>query len=150
MLLSSLDMWKRLMQTKVYKIFYYIWKERTHQSLKSCSCKKLFLQCVCNWYNLLRWMFFIPYEDSTVFHKVYCNTEVFSTGMLLLSLEEVFFEGSLYFTLSTQKQYNSNTKALKLSCRIFFLISSTNFILWLRLLLSFVLQLHLFLSWNLY
>ena len=60
--------------------------------------------------------------------KVCCNTEVFSTAMLLRSLEQLLREVSILRSL-----HNNSTmlilKALKLGCLTFFLISSTNYIL---------------------
>ena len=56
----SLEMRRRLMQPKLYyKGFYSAWEETSHNPLKE-ELQKLFPKCVCYWYSLLRWMFFIP------------------------------------------------------------------------------------------
>ena len=58
-----LEMQKR--QTKVHNSFSLLCLKRNNpQTHKSGSCKTTFLQCICYWYNLLRWMFFILYRSS--------------------------------------------------------------------------------------
>ena len=47
-LLSSLEMKRRFVQTKVYyKFFYSVLKETTHKPLKVTTAQKMFVQCVC-------------------------------------------------------------------------------------------------------
>ena len=61
---------------KVYHtLFYSLWKE-THKpsTFKRGSFKKLFLQCVCYWYNLLQWIFF--------FHVI-CERHYFSWKFII-------------------------------------------------------------------
>ena len=58
---SFLEMQIKLIKTKVYYKFYYsVWKETTHESTKMIV-KTIFLQCICYWCNLARWLFFILY-----------------------------------------------------------------------------------------
>ena len=69
MVFFSLEMQRRLVQTKVYyKLSYSVWKETSHKRLtnfffKSSSCKKGFLGYVYHWYNLLRWILFVPCDN---------------------------------------------------------------------------------------
>ena len=49
----------------IYKFSYPAWKVMRH-TFKSSSCKKLFLQCVCYWYDLPRWMFFILFDNRKI------------------------------------------------------------------------------------
>ena len=81
-------------------------KRNDSQTFKSSSCEKLFLQCVCYKYikyNVLRWMFFIPYDNwKTLFFVKVCRYfKIFSIGILVLSLKQVFWR-SPYFTLFPQ------------------------------------------------
>ena len=63
LIVSSLEILRRLIQTKVYyKYFYSVSKETTHKP-SSSSCEKIFLQCAYHRYNLLRWMFFILFDN---------------------------------------------------------------------------------------
>ena len=48
------------------RLFLCCLKRNDPQTFKSGSCENPFLQCVCYWYNLLRWMFFILYDT---FHE---------------------------------------------------------------------------------
>ena len=61
----------RFIQTKVYhRMFYSVSKETTHESSKVAAVNKLFLQCVCYWCHLLRWMFFTLCDNwKTLFFK---------------------------------------------------------------------------------
>ena len=82
----------RPVHTKVYYTFFTVWKETTHKPLKIATAKKPFLQSVCYWYNLLRWMFFILCDNrkALFFIKVYLCSDIFLTIMLLLSLKNEF------------------------------------------------------------
>ena len=64
---SSLEMHGRLKQTKVYcKFVGSNWKETTYKLSKE--------ECPCYWYNLLRWMFFIPCDNwNTLFFIKFCR-----------------------------------------------------------------------------
>ena len=73
------------------------------------------LKCICRFEKYLLGMTLLGHRI-----KVYSNPEVFSTAMLLLSLEQVFREKSAF--------YSANTKVLKSGCR-FFLLFPNNFIL---------------------
>ena len=95
-----LEMQGRLKETEVcYTFFYFVWKEATYKPLKSGSSKNPFLQCICYWYNFLRWMFLILCDDWTtlLFIIVYrCSPPC------CCFLWNQCFEGSLYFMLSPQ------------------------------------------------
>ena len=85
----------------ILKWFYSVWKERL-ANFKSSSCNKLSPQCVCYWYNLLLWMFFIPCDNWSTwfFLKVYRCSVVFLTTKLLLSLTQVLWKKSIFYMLS--------------------------------------------------
>ena len=60
----SLEMQRKLLQTKVYyKLCYSVWKETSHKLLTVSTAKKVFPKSVYHWYNLLRWLLFIPYHS---------------------------------------------------------------------------------------
>ena len=42
----------------IQRVFLLCLKRNDPQTIKNGSCKNPFLQCVCYWYNLLRWMIF--------------------------------------------------------------------------------------------
>ena len=97
-----LEMQKRLKQTKVcHALSYFVWRNDP-QAFKSGSWKQSFLQCVCYWYNLLRWMFFILCDNwkTLLFIKVYRYCGIFLYAMLLLSLKPVFWKKSVFYALS--------------------------------------------------
>ena len=50
--LSSLRIWSHLLKKPLmeYSVFW------CSETFKSSDCKDLYLQCLCYWYNLLRWM----------------------------------------------------------------------------------------------
>ena len=52
-----LSLVKKTDQT-MFKYFLLRLKRKNSQVIKSNSCKKLLLQCVCYWYSLLRWIGF--------------------------------------------------------------------------------------------
>ena len=66
------------------------------QTFKCSSCKNFFLQCVFYRCNLLRWMFFVPYDSwKTLFFLEVCHyCEIFSIAILSLSLKQVFWKKS--------------------------------------------------------
>ena len=70
----------------------------THKPLKVAAAKALLFRGVWHWYNLLRWMFFIP----LLFIKVYHFSEEILIAMLLLSLKPVFWKRSVFYALSPQ------------------------------------------------
>ena len=69
-----------------------LWKKPGSQTFKCSSSNKPFLQCVCYWYSLLRWMFFILCANwKTLFSaKVYRYSEGFSSRHFV-----TFFERSV-------------------------------------------------------
>ena len=58
-------MQRRLMQTKAYyKISLFSLKRSASKAFQSSRRKRVLPKCVYHWYNLLRWMFFIPCDNS--------------------------------------------------------------------------------------
>ena len=96
-----------------HTFFYFVWKETTHRPLSDNS-KNPFLQCVCYWYNLLRWMFFILSDNWKTLHFiiVYRYSEIALTAMLLHSLKPLFWRKSIFYALTPQK-YDANTTVPK-------------------------------------
>ena len=71
-------MQRRLMQTKAYyKISLFSLKRSASKAFQSSRCKRVLPKCVYHWYNLLRWMFFIPCDNSKqyFFTQIYCYSE---------------------------------------------------------------------------
>ena len=80
LVVSSLEMQRRLMKTKYTpKLLYCVSKERTHKRSNVGAAKNIFLQCVYCRYNLLWWLFFIPYDHwkTLFFVKVSCYFDIF-------------------------------------------------------------------------
>ena len=86
------------------RVFLLCLKRNDPQTFTSASCKNPFLQCVCYWYNLLRWMFFILCDNwkTLLFMKVCRYSEIFLSAMLLLSLKPVFWKKSIFYALAPQ------------------------------------------------
>ena len=84
------------------QVFSLCLKRNDSQTFKSSRCKKLFLQCACCRYKLLRWMFFISLDNqkSLFFVKVCRYLEIFSAAILQLSLKQVFWKKSLFYVIS--------------------------------------------------
>ena len=61
------------------RIFLVCLKRNDPRTFKSGTCKNLFLQCVCYCYNLLRWMFFILFDNwKTLIFMKFCRcSEIF-------------------------------------------------------------------------
>ena len=105
-----LEMQKRLEQSSIRCVqsipcvFPLCLKRNNPQTFKSGSCKNPFLQCVCYYYNLLRWMFFILCDTwkKLLFMKVYRCSEIVLSAMLLLSLKPVYCKKSVFYALSPQ------------------------------------------------
>ena len=87
-----LEMHKRLKYTTR---FLTLSEKNDQQTFKSGSCKNPFLQCVCYWYNLLRWMFFILSDNwnALLFMKSYFYSEIFLSAMLFWKMS-VFYASS--------------------------------------------------------
>ena len=71
-------MQRRLMQTKAYyKISLFSLKRSASKAFQSSRRKRVLPKCVYHWYNLLRWMFFIPCDNSKqyFFTQIYCYSE---------------------------------------------------------------------------
>ena len=63
----------------ILQAFLLCLKTNVSRTFKSSSCKKLFPKLVYHWYNLLRWIFFIPCDNCKgVFftQKAWCNRHV--------------------------------------------------------------------------
>ena len=59
---------------KTLQVFFTFSKETT-QTFKSSNCKKLLLHCACYRYNLLRWMFFISFDNwKSFFCFFFCKS----------------------------------------------------------------------------
>ena len=85
LVVSSLEMQRRLIQTKVFFLLFSLCLKRNDlQIFKNSSCKKILLPCARYRYNLLRWMFFIPFDNykSLSFIKVCRYSEIFSAAVL--------------------------------------------------------------------
>ena len=114
---SSLEMQRRLIQTKVYYKLFYCLKRNVSQTFKSSSCKEVFLRCVHHSYNLLLRMFFISYNNwkTLIFIKNFRYPEVWYNRHVAASFEtSVLKEVRILYPLSPQWHYNAvNTKGLK-------------------------------------
>ena len=103
-LLTSRNTKKTRTDQSIPRVFLLCLKRNDPQTFTSASCKNPFLQCVCYWYNLLRWMFFILCDNwkTLLFMKVCRYSEIFLSAMLLLSLKPVFWKKSVFYALSPQ------------------------------------------------
>ena len=91
----SVEMQRRVTQTKVYyNLFYSVWKETSTNLSKVAAVKTVFPKCVYHWYNLLRSMFFIPCDNF--FIQIYRYPRFGATAILLRSLKQVFWKKSVY------------------------------------------------------
>ena len=74
-------------------------KRKASQTFESCSCKKLSTKCLCCWYSLPLWMFFIPCDNWKVlfFIQIYRHPGVFCNTMLLCSLKQVFWKKFVFY-----------------------------------------------------
>ena len=79
-------------------IFLLCLKRNGQQTFKSSSCKSIFLQCVHYWYNLLRRMFFIVFDNwkTLLFMKVCRYSETFESSCCCFLWSQCF-ERSPYF-----------------------------------------------------
>ena len=93
---------RRLIHTKVHFKFFNLFKSKRLTNLQKQQLQTIFLQCVCLWCNLLRWMFFVPYDNWKTFFflKVCRYREIFSTAILSFSLKQVFWKKSLFYANS--------------------------------------------------
>ena len=93
-------MQRRLMQTKAYyKISLFSLKRSASKAFQSSRRKRVLPKCVYHWYNLLRWMFFIPCDNSKqVFflHRFIVTQRLGGTVMLMNSVKQVFWKKSTY------------------------------------------------------
>ena len=96
------EMQKRLEQTEVYTRFLIFFKKKRPTNLSKWQLQNPFLQRVCYWYNLLRWMFFILCDNwkTLLFMKVCRYSEIFLSAMLLLFLKPVFWKKSVFYAVS--------------------------------------------------
>ena len=91
----------------ILQTFLLCLNKNVWQTFKSSSCKKVFPKCVYHWYNLLRWMFFVPCDNwKTFFIQIYCYPEVWFNGHVLHSLEQVFWKN---FTVHIRYLHNNIT-----------------------------------------
>ena len=106
MILSSLQMQKRLMQTKVYyKLFYCVWKETSHEPLKVAVSKKSFpsayiIDTTC--FDECFFLYVIPGRRRFLFRFIV--TQRFdATAMLLLFETSVLKEVYILYPFSHNK-----------------------------------------------
>ena len=94
-----LEMQERLKQTKVYHTFFTLSEKKRPTNLQKWQHKNPFFQCVCHWYDLLRWMFFIPCNNwkTLLSIAVYCYPEIVLTAIFWLPLKPVFWKKSIVY-----------------------------------------------------
>ena len=115
------------------KVFFLCLKNKDSQPFKSSSCEKLFVHCACYRCNLLRWIFFIPFDNwkSLLFVKVCSYFEIILAVILQLSLKQVFWKKSVFYMISTisLQRYHQSFK-IKPSYTV--LDKLSELVLWLR------------------
>ena len=87
MVLSSLEIQRRLMQTKYITSFFIF---------KNNNSKKPFCKYVCSCYSLLRCFLFHVISARLLF-KVYRYPEVSSTAIFLCTLKQVVWKKSVFY-----------------------------------------------------
>ena len=99
LVVSSLEMQRGLNKPKNYKakysdqstlqVFSLCLKRNNSQTYKSSSFEKIFLQCACYRYNLLRVIFLILFDSWKIlfFVNVCCYFEILPAAILQLSLK---------------------------------------------------------------
>ena len=81
------------------KLSLFSLKRSVSQTFKSSSCKRVFPKCAYHWYNLLRWMFFIPCDNCKQYflHKFIITQRLGATAMLLCSFKQVFWKKFAFY-----------------------------------------------------
>ena len=95
---SSINAEKADTNQSILQPFLFCLKKSISQTFKSSSCKKVFPKCIHHWYNLLRWMFFIPCNNWKLYflHKFIVTQRLGATITLLHSLNQVFWKKSVF------------------------------------------------------
>ena len=83
----------------ILQAFLLCLKINVSRTFKSSSSKKLFPKLVYHWYNLLRWIFFIPCDNCKQYflHKWIITLRLGATAMLLRSFKQVFWKKSVFY-----------------------------------------------------
>ena len=105
-LLFSINVKKTDPDQSILQALLFCPKRSVSQSFKSSSCKKVFPRCP-NWYNFLRWMFFIVCDNCKQYflHKFIITHRLGTTAMLLLkpstatAIKQVFWKTSAFYVL---------------------------------------------------
>ena len=84
---------------KWLQVFLFCLKGNVSQTFISSSWKKVFPKCIHHWYNLLRRMFFIPFDNWKHYflHKFIVILCLGATAMLLRFLKQVFSKKSAFY-----------------------------------------------------
>ena len=89
------------------------------QTFQSSRRKRVFPKCAYHWYNLLRWMFFIPCDNSKqyFFTQTYCYSEAWcNCHAAAFFRTSVLKEVHILYPLSPHKYYDdANSKGSKWS-----------------------------------
>ena len=104
-LLFSRNAKKAYTDQSILQTFLLRLKRNVSQTCKSSSCEKFFLKCVYHWCNLLRRMFFIPYDNWTTlfFIQNYRFPEVWDNRHVAAFFEtRVLKEVRILYPLSSQ------------------------------------------------
>ena len=90
LVVSFLEVQRKLIQYTTS--FFPLSQKKQLTNLQKQQLRKLFVQCACYRYNLLRWMFFIPFDywKLLLFANVRYSLEILSAAILKLSLKQVF------------------------------------------------------------
>ena len=101
-LLFSINAKKAHTVQSISQTFLPCQKQNVVQTFKSSSCKKVFLKCVYNWYNFLRWIFFFHMiAGSHYFLSKFLVTQRLCTiPMLLPSLKQMLLNKPAFYMLS--------------------------------------------------
>ena len=101
---SSLEIQRRLIQTKLYYHFLLLClKRNVSQTFKSSNCNKLFAKFLCYWYSLLWWMFFILCDNwKKFFIKIYHYPELFCNRHVIAFFEASALRSRILCPLSLQ------------------------------------------------
>ena len=99
MVISSREMHRRLIQTKVYyKLFQSVWKEASHKTLKVAAAEKSFpsvfiIDTTCFDECFL---FYVITRNNIFLHKFIVTQRLGTTAMLQRSLKQVFWKKSAF------------------------------------------------------
>ena len=105
LVVSSLEMQIKLIQTKEHCKFFCCLKNNDSQTFKSSNCEKHFVHSACYRYNLLWWMFFILFDNwnSLIFVKVCRHNEILLAAILQLSSKQSVLKEVRIFRFKQKK-----------------------------------------------